>query len=103
MCITRSAPSSRSPLTLHDALPILTGPGGLMIRESPTRASTGRTTVQPLSGRSARLEEHTSELQSRFDLVFRLLFEKKKVSDDHHTGYADVTDAVGRTAYDDAM
>ena len=28
----------------------LTGPGGLMIRESPTRASTGRTTVQPLSG-----------------------------------------------------
>src|SRR5207249_7051175 len=28
--------------------------------------------------RSARSEEHTSELQSRFDLVCRLLLEKKK-------------------------
>src|SRR5699024_11721674 len=31
----------------------------------------------PLLGRS---EEHTSELQSRFDLVCRLLLEKKKIS-----------------------
>src|SRR5699024_11367488 len=30
----------------------------------------------------ARSEEHTSELQSRFDLVCRLLLEKKK-TDDH--------------------
>src|SRR5699024_11762888 len=29
----------------------------------------------------ARSEEHTSELQSRFDLVCRLLLEKKKESD----------------------
>src|SRR5437868_13297558 len=29
--------------------------------------------------RGARSEEHTSELQSRFDLVCRLLLEKKKV------------------------
>src|SRR5437868_13051536 len=29
---------------------------------------------------SARSEEHTSELQSRFDLVCRLLLEKKKQS-----------------------
>src|SRR5438067_2748621 len=29
-------------------------------------------------GRSRRSEEHTSELQSRFDLVCRLLLEKKK-------------------------
>src|SRR5699024_11278172 len=29
-------------------------------------------------GRRARSEEHTSELQSRFDLVCRLLLEKKK-------------------------
>mgnify|MGYP000603750538 CR=1 FL=1 len=28
--------------------------------------------------REQRSEEHTSELQSRFDLVFRLLLEKKK-------------------------
>src|SRR5699024_12796733 len=30
---------------------------------------------------STRSEEHTSELQSRFDLVCRLLLEKKKKSD----------------------
>src|SRR5699024_12090543 len=30
------------------------------------------------SSRKARSEEHTSELQSRFDLVCRLLLEKKK-------------------------
>src|SRR5438067_4718172 len=29
-------------------------------------------------GRARRSEEHTSELQSRFDLVCRLLLEKKK-------------------------
>src|SRR5207249_5916572 len=29
--------------------------------------------------RGARSEEHTSELQSRFDLVCRLLLEKKKI------------------------
>src|SRR5437868_11483429 len=29
-------------------------------------------------GRAGRSEEHTSELQSRFDLVCRLLLEKKK-------------------------
>src|SRR5699024_11236764 len=31
-----------------------------------------------ISGSSVRSEEHTSELQSRFDLVCRLLLEKKK-------------------------
>src|SRR5699024_12625345 len=31
-----------------------------------------------LPGRNPRSEEHTSELQSRFDLVCRLLLEKKK-------------------------
>src|SRR5699024_11573652 len=33
-----------------------------------------------LRGGEARSEEHTSELQSRFDLVCRLLLEKKKKS-----------------------
>src|SRR5438067_3088329 len=33
-----------------------------------------------LSRRANRSEEHTSELQSRFDLVCRLLLEKKKQS-----------------------
>src|SRR5699024_12360571 len=32
----------------------------------------------PVSWASTRSEEHTSELQSRFDLVCRLLLEKKK-------------------------
>src|SRR5699024_11231360 len=32
--------------------------------------------------RSFRSEEHTSELQSRFDLVCRLLLEKKKETED---------------------
>src|SRR5207249_10301133 len=32
----------------------------------------------PASSSPARSEEHTSELQSRFDLVCRLLLEKKK-------------------------
>src|SRR6266513_3102512 len=55
-------------LSLHDALPI-----------SPpcsTRAlfPGGR----PYSAAALRSEEHTSELQSRFDLVCRLLLEKKK-------------------------
>src|SRR5699024_11326104 len=36
-----------------------------------------RTAGEALGGRS---EEHTSELQSRFDLVCRLLLEKKKCS-----------------------
>src|SRR5207249_6363927 len=33
--------------------------------------------------RAQRSEEHTSELQSRFDLVCRLLLEKKKTIDNH--------------------
>src|SRR5207249_5107927 len=37
--------------------------------------ATDRTTIPRFSSRS---EEHTSELQSRFDLVCRLLLEKKK-------------------------
>src|SRR5699024_12790765 len=37
----------------------------------------GTLTIQ-LQGEKERSEEHTSELQSRFDLVCRLLLEKKK-------------------------
>src|SRR5207247_9278008 len=43
-------------------------------RSSGTAASTGST-----STRAVRSEEHTSELQSRVDLVCRLLLEKKKI------------------------
>src|SRR6266513_6337673 len=53
-------------LSLHDALPISS-----TIWYCPKR--------EPISGSSCtRSEEHTSELQSRFDLVCRLLLEKKK-------------------------
>src|SRR5438067_203242 len=38
----------------------------------------GRVDVEAKSRPSTRSEEHTSELQSRFDLVCRLLLEKKK-------------------------
>src|SRR5437868_10558210 len=47
--------------------------------EAPRRAPSGS------RRRCARLrsEEHTSELQSRFDLVCRLLLEKKKIKKNH--------------------
>src|SRR5207249_8983041 len=44
-----------------------------------------RRDVRPARGRGRRSEEHTSELQSRFDLVCRLLLEKKK--DKFHVQY----------------
>src|SRR5438067_10532060 len=46
--------------------------------------STTRTRIpvaDPHASYLARSEEHTSELQSRFDLVCRLLLEKKKKKD----------------------
>src|SRR5450432_4597898 len=46
--------------------------------------STGQT--GPSRRRSQRSEEHTSELQSRSDLVCRLLLEKKKTHLDTRTG-----------------
>src|SRR5207249_7017157 len=41
-------------------------------------AAPGIATIGKKSAKRARSEEHTSELQSRFDLVCRLLLEKKK-------------------------
>src|SRR5699024_12769593 len=45
------------------------------LRESLAYITQGMT---PLDQNATRSEEHTSELQSRFDLVCRLLLEKKK-------------------------
>src|SRR6266496_6392314 len=56
-------------LSLHDALPI-----------STRRASTRPGSRRCRGSRRWRSEEHTSELQSRRDLVCRLLLEKKKKS-----------------------
>src|SRR5207249_6180191 len=46
--------------------------------QSHSSAATACTTT---AGARSRSEEHTSELQSRFDLVCRLLLEKKKYDD----------------------
>src|SRR5690349_24877894 len=72
-------------LSLHDALPIyLQARFGNLARErqcgARTRRHHGRTfrTVADSAAVFGRSEEHTSELQSRRDLVCRLLLEKKK-------------------------
>src|SRR5690349_24144293 len=79
-------------LSLHDALPIFQVRAS-RVRGVPRRGRQGprcpraearRTEAHPGSGARAagdgrrRSEEHTSELQSRTDLVCRLLLEKKK-------------------------
>src|SRR5699024_12743979 len=91
-----------STLSLHDALPIFLAvvlelgeevahgvePGALLVvraDDRPRRVLLVRAAEHLLLGLRVRLppeemrsEEHTSELQSRFDLVCRLLLEKKK-------------------------
>src|SRR5207247_9854372 len=80
--LSRPSPSTVTPtteiytLSLHDALPIWSAMNGwnnpMALLPPPTQATT-------TSGSHAiRSEEHTSELQSRVDLVCRLLLEKKK-------------------------
>src|SRR5438067_10162707 len=72
-------------LSLHDALPILVR--ATRVDLSRYIASLEERGRQVMDGQLATLahdhavfrsEEHTSELQSRFDLVCRLLLEKKK-------------------------
>src|SRR5690349_24832927 len=63
-------------LSLHDALPIY-------LRRRPTGGVRApprcrRRDLHRADGARTRSEEHTSELQSRRDLVCRLLLEKKK-------------------------
>src|SRR5450830_1921326 len=62
----------RSTLSLHDALPI-SGIWDVFVQDNHSRSARGI-----LRGTGNRSEEHTSELQSRFDIVCRLLLEKKK-------------------------
>src|SRR6266496_6628024 len=61
-------------LSLHDALPI----SRARSTHGPSAPLQVRTSKQRKSPGGARSEEHTSELQSRRDLVCRLLLEKKK-------------------------
>src|SRR5207302_8976967 len=70
-------------LSLHDALPICTDVGfGMNPSARPGSLASGTDTNttpgDPTVGGSTRSEEHTSELQSRENLVCRLLLEKKK-------------------------
>src|SRR5690606_41793244 len=95
---TQPAPPELYPLPLHDALPIyriggvswvpLPPPNPPRTCRSPKRltgplSSAGRTAPSLRSGSATRSEEHTSELQSRENLVCRLLLEKKKEEEDH--------------------
>src|SRR5437868_9853282 len=64
-------------LSLHDALPISV-PFPPAFSSHGTTMSSGSSPSSSAS--SSRSEEHTSELQSRFDLVCRLLLEKKNPS-----------------------
>src|SRR5205809_4110508 len=84
-----TSPADDSPLSLHDALPILrVMPAGAhltSIEFSAANAAIARR-IWEHAGVADRVtvvvgdrsEEHTSELQSRLHLVCRLLLEKKK-------------------------
>src|SRR5438874_5121641 len=65
-------------LSLHDALPIF----AILVTVTPMQCCND----SRLHNRIFRSEEHTSELQSRRDLVCRLLLEKKKTQ--HGAGCA---------------
>src|SRR5690606_40727505 len=53
-------------------------PRAQSVRRDGPRADSGMRTNVPFSRQDGRSEEHTSELQSRENLVCRLLLEKKK-------------------------
>src|SRR5438094_5359388 len=65
-------------LSLHDALPIL-WKGRQRRWASPLKLTTSLIRGSRRSS-ITRSEEHTSELQSPYDLVCRLLLEKKKMT-----------------------
>src|SRR6266511_4515767 len=62
--------------TTCNALPSLDGTGPMILPETSCTPANRCTSAVTLA-RSARSEEHTSELQSRENLVCRLLLEKK--------------------------
>src|SRR5438105_6461939 len=63
-------------LSLHDALPISVS-ADATYSQAASRGSSPPSIPTPTDS-APRSEEHTSELQSRVDLVCRLLLEKKK-------------------------
>src|SRR5207247_10123609 len=85
---TQTAPPDIYTLSLHDALPISSGattPGRFSGAAAASRRHQEGIKIgargfrgDGQEGQLYRSEEHTSELQSRVDLVCRLLLEKKK-------------------------
>src|SRR5437867_10021954 len=73
-------PTGFYPLSLHDALPISLTSAGVGDGKTTTAMNLAGSLAQSTHARVllARSEEHTSELQSPYDLVCRLLLEKKK-------------------------
>src|SRR5690349_23182794 len=99
---TVSAPTEPYTLSLHDALPISRSYrlGAITLERSPRIAGRGddpSERADRVRGAGSfpravvRSEEHTSELQSRRDLVCRLLLEKKKANN----AWVGKTQAVG--------
>src|SRR5690606_40160210 len=87
--LTATAPTETYTLSLHDALPISWSerhPSGTVSLPRPGRSrAAARAGASPRA--RSRSEEHTSELQSRENLVCRLLLEKKKKKKpDRHLG-----------------
>src|SRR5436309_11896899 len=88
--LNHTAPTEIYTLSLHDALPIFTDVNGPRLTGSPGFKSAAEWAARQMKefglensrlepwGPNSRSEEHTSELQSRENLVCRLLLEKKK-------------------------
>src|SRR5207249_8476959 len=67
----RSAPAQKVPLAPHSTATRAAASASNARNASASAAAVSRSTAAALA--DARSEEHTSELQSRFDLVCRLL------------------------------
>src|SRR5438094_3991725 len=85
-------------LSLHDALPIST------LAPSPSASSTDHSVTRAGSGDTAdiapRSEEHTSELQSPYELVCRLLLEKQEGNVDAVEQRGEPVDHAGQSVDD---
>src|SRR2546421_5469420 len=71
-------------LSLHDALPISRARSSPRRPDCSSSIPTARCDSTMVRHGRSRSEEHTSELQSRSDLVCRLLLEKKKKKKENH-------------------
>src|SRR5690606_39971152 len=84
LVFTHPATAELYTLSLHDALPIYQARSdtpGVRSSRSPVSVSSDQSRSRSRSCPSLlRSEEHTSELQSRENLVCRLLLEKKKIT-----------------------